>query len=57
MQPNLTPSGACANRPNVSAMKFARTMVSPGLKRSSERMQPICRWHQTAAAGDVEVTI
>ncbi len=57
MQPNLTPSGACANRPSVSAMNFARTMVSPGLKRSSERMQPICRWHQTAAAGDVEVTI
>lgn len=57
MQPNLTPPGASVNRHSVFAMNFARTMVSSGLKRSSQRMQPICRWHQTAAAGDVEVTI
>jgi hypothetical protein len=57
MQPNLTPPGASVNRPSAFAMNFARTMVSSGLKRSSQRMQPICRWHQTAAAGDVEVTI
>lgn len=57
MQPNLTPPGASVNCHAVFAMNFARTMVSSGLKRSSQRMQPICRWHQTAAAGDVEVTI
>ena len=57
MQPNLTPPGASVNCHAVFAMNFARTMVSTGLKRSSQRMQPICRWHQTAAAGDVEVTI
>jgi hypothetical protein len=35
-------------------MKFTHSIVATGFKRSQQRMQPICRWHKTAAPGDVE---
>lgn len=54
--PRLTRQSESLTKRAFAAMNFAPKSMTVGLKRASQRVQAICRWHQAGGPGDVEVT-
>jgi hypothetical protein len=54
--PRLTHRVESLTKRAFAAMNFAPKNMTVGLKRASQRVQAICRWHQANGSGDVEVT-